>query len=635
MKRLNYIIICLSLFISESCNDLLNTVPTDFVTSQNYYQTADQLNKGLAGIYDVLENTALYREALLTYMSYSNDEAVFVYDKVNFTPASNFTYTSNFASFTNLWNQLYKGINYANILLEAIDSPVANNISQEDKDDVRAQTLFLRAYFFYMLVERWGAIPMPLTSTKSAADINMASTTIADVYKQIITDMTFSQTLLKKMSVIGDKSSGRISKNSAQGILARVCLSNAGFPLYDESKYIDARAWCDSVMQRGENMLDPCYSDLFIKEARDEYYVKENMWEVEFYGNATDGHSDNGYVGVRNGIPAINGLEFPGYGYEFLGASIDLYNKYQIDPNTKLSNDLRRERNIAPYRWIGGSTSYQIMTKNYWVINSNLYNRWPGKWRRDEEILTPRYKNGNGTNFPLLRYADVLLMFAEAENHINGPTVAAYNAINSVRRRAYGTGFKVSKITVVNGGSGYPTITTSGEKPVSVNVNIEKNTDSNNASSAEAYATVSGGKITNITLVSMGAFYNSTAPLVTISSSTGAGSGATATATVTAINPLDADLSAGLSKEQFFEEIKAERSRELAFECLRTQDLRRWGILIPTIKDLSTKYASGAPAGLYNAYSIPGANISTKHLFYPIPPSEMSTNALIVQNPGW
>jgi hypothetical protein len=102
-----------------------------------------------------------------------------------------------------------------------------------------------------------------------------------------------------------------------------------------------------------------------------------------------------------------------------------------------------------------------------------------------------------------------------------------------------------------------------------------------------------------------------------------------------AINPADAELTPGLSKEDFFTEITKERSRELAYECLRSHDLRRWGLLFTTISNLAT-FGPAAPAGLIrDAYTSPALNISTKHLYYPIPATEIATNSAITQNPGW
>ena len=636
MKNKKYLILVFVLVFATSCKKQLNTVPTDFITPVNYYTDANQLNKGLAGVYDILGDGATYGEELLSYMSYTNDEGIFIWAGT-LIPPSNFSYASNEPTITSMWNALYRGIQNANLLLEAVDSKNANGVAQSVRDNIRAQAIFLRAYYYFMLVDRWGAIPMPLSSTKTSDNVNLASTPVAEVYAQIIKDMTAAEAVLPYASTLGLNSSGRLSKNTAQGMLARVCLSMTGFPLNDESKYANAKAWCDSVIDRGENVLDPSYSDLFVKEARDEYYVKENLWEVEFYGNYLDLHREGGYNGIRNGLLGNWGQVFPGYSYNFLQASIVLYNKYQQDPITFLSKDLRRARNIPTFQWSGRDVS-QIMAKNYWPLNGNLYERWPGKWRRDEEINLPRFKNANGTNFPLLRYSDVLLMFAEAENHINGPTPAAYNAINQVRERAYGTGYRVSAITLTNGGSGYPTQVPTAAIPIFVNVNIGTSGDPNGASTAEAYSTITGGKVTAITLVAMGAFYGATPPAVTITSSNGLGTGATATATVTPINVNEADLAPGLSKDQFFQEIMDERPRELAYECLRSHDLRRWGLLISTINNLAT-YGAAAPVGTVSpialGYLLPAAYITTKNLYYPIPPSEIATNALIKQNPGW
>ncbi|RZK39304.1 MAG: RagB/SusD family nutrient uptake outer membrane protein [Pedobacter sp.] len=632
MKNLKYIFFLILFACSTSCKKQLDTLPTDFVTSVNYYKTEDQLDKGLTGIYSILGNGAMYQDALLHNMSYSNDEGVFVYTQAALIAPSNFSYTANEATITNLWNTLYRGINYANILLEALDAPDLVNVKESSKENIKAQALFLRAYYYFMLVERWGGVPMPLKATKSANEINLAKTSTREVYEKVIADMTAAEAVLPKASTLGANSSGRLSKNTAQGILARVCLSMTGFPLNDQSKYADVISWCNKVMSGGENSLNPNYADLFAKQARDEYYVQENMWEVEFYGNLTDNFREQGYVGVRNGLSALTGDEYPGFGYNFLGATINLFYTYQIDPITFLSKDLRRERNIAPYLWVGGSAASLVMTKRYFPIRTtqNLYQRWAGKWRREEEIKLPRFKNGNGTNFPLLRYSDVLLMFAEAENHVNGPTGLAYEAINKVRERAYGQGNRVSAIAfnaVNDGGSGYT---------AAPDVVIGKSGDVNGVNTAEAYATIANGRVTGIVLVNMGGFYTSTPPTVTITSSNGVGSGATATAVLSAIDPSEARLTPGLTKDEFFKEIVDERTRELAFEALRSQDLRRWGLLISSVREMANVYGPAAPCcSVQSAYLTAGQNINNKHLYYPIPPSEIATNSLIVQNPGW
>src|SRR5690606_19088112 len=145
------------------------------------------------------------------------------------------------------------------------------------------------------------------------------------------------------------------------------------------------------------------------------------------------------------------------------------------------------------------------------------------KWRREYETLLPKAPTTTPQNSPIIRFSDILLMFAEAENEVNnGPTPAAIEAVNRVRQRSWSTGVKT--ITLTNGGSGYtsaPTVTFTG----------------GNGSNAEATAKIEDGKVTAITLNRDPAgimFYSegkySSPPTITIEG--GEGTGATATATI-------------------------------------------------------------------------------------------------------
>ena len=152
--------------------------------------------------------------------------------------------------------------------------------------------------------------------------------------------------------------------------------------------------------------------------------------------------------------------------------------------------------------------------KDKWVYQ-------PAKWRREYERIARGSSVVSATNMPLLRYADILLMFAEAENALNGPTAEAIAAVNQVRERAWSSGVKT--VAVTSGGSGYtsePTVTFTGGE---------------DGRDATGKATVEGGVVTAITLdrdSSGFTFYKegkySTPPIITITG--GGGTGATATA---------------------------------------------------------------------------------------------------------
>jgi hypothetical protein len=255
---------------------------------------------------------------------------------------------------------------------------------------------------------------------------------LQEVYAQILKDMTEAETRVQTSTTIGNPS--RISKTTVQGILARVCLHMAGYPLRDASKYADALAWAKKVQASGEHSLrttfdaaltNSAYSQIFINHARNVYDTKECMWEADFFGNYTDAYREAGRVGNTNGI-AFNGSNYgdTGYSYGFINVTGRLYNLYQ-------SGDTRRDWAIAPYYYSGNN-------RVVWPATTSVYNRNCGKWRRSYELQASGGKNQNYTpqNFPLLRYADVLLMLAEAENEVNGPTTVAHTALNLVRARA-------------------------------------------------------------------------------------------------------------------------------------------------------------------------------------------------------
>jgi len=317
------------------------------------------------------------------------------------------------------------------------------------------------------------------------------------------------------------------------------------------------------------------------------------------------------------------------------------------------------------------------------IAPTDIYSRTEGKWRRKYEVGYPNLANEyNSTNYPVIRYADVLLMFAEAENELNGPTQAALDAINAVRRRAYGFSpttpagsvSVVSKITVNSGGNaGY--LASAPLIPVTLS--------GGGGTGATAIASIgqSGatlGKVTAISVTNPGMGYTS-APTVTIGTAwqantnypagsqvfngnslytvetsgsstttppaqtsgdsdpaiTGiifsyAGTKASGTAT---IGSSTVDLTA-IGQDSLRNVIREERARELCFEGLRKFDLIRWGIFVPRMKEIGADMAANLPSSLKYAVKAYD-NVEPKHVWFPIPELELTLNKGMQQNPLW
>lgn len=429
--RTNTIIIFLfGYLVMVSCNKVLDKQPSDFVQPQNYYNSENDLNLALAGTYDPLVSEYLYASAIWYQLGDCTDESFYPFSVSAFSAPMfyQFDYTSPYIS--GLWEQCYIGIERANLLIQNINKPAMDEIKRQA---ILGEALFLRGFYHFMLVSNYGDVPLKITPTISVNSVDIPRTPMREVYAQVLADMKEAEGKVLKASQIGNSS--HISQGAVQGMLARVCLYMAGNPLNDQSKYAEALAWTQKVVSSGEHALlttynasltNSAYSQIFINEAQDIYDVKECMWEADFnMNNGNPAFAEGGRLGTYQ--ITCNNLD-TGYGSGGIRTTIKLYNLYK-------SGDLRRDWAITPFSFT--STATTAIRVPY--TSSNIINRESGKWRRYYEPSTyPKQQYRTGQNFPILRYADVLLMHAEAENEVNGPTAVAYDAINRVRRRGYG-----------------------------------------------------------------------------------------------------------------------------------------------------------------------------------------------------
>jgi len=639
MKRILFIISLLISVVFVSCEKFLDKAPLTTLSPENYYDTPQQLNSALAGVYDILGNKLTYGDAMLGSMGLDGDEAYFARAAVT-TDVRVYTVSASDAVIASNWRLWYDGINRANRLLDNIDKPTMN---ETERAAIKGEALFLRAYYHLMLVSNWGDVPLMLKPIYSAIETEAPRTPAKEVYDQIVKDLVEAEGLVKSIDQIGH--AGRASKSAVRGILARVCLYMAGYPINDNAKYAEAAKWAKKVIDPApENGythdLNPSYSELFKRMCMDEYYIKESIWEVEFAGNASGAFREIGRVGSNNGILYMTspGDEDYGYCYGFINVTGRLFRTYESlkkDSVTaagavvkkEYSPDMRRDWSIAPYRNTGNPVRKTFFTE------SQVYERTSGKWKRELEPVKPLTKDGGPINFPLLRFSDVLLMYAEAENAVNGPTPAAIAAVNKVRRRAYGKferGEIVKSIQLNAGGTGYTTAPT---------VNLT----GGGGTGATAVVNISGGRITAIVLTNPGKNYTS-APVVTISG--GGGSGAIASTTITTLTDADLLPVQTSSAGNFLSAIQDERMRELSFESLRKRDLVRWNIFLDRMKLIAKDFESGDNSNPLSI--IPAASTATKYgalafinvakrdELWPISPREMGLNpALKPQNPGW
>ncbi|MFD2555713.1 RagB/SusD family nutrient uptake outer membrane protein [Sphingobacterium tabacisoli] len=591
------------LFLFTSCN-FLEIEPKTFVPLENFYETEEQMEQAITAVYDVLGKSHLYRYGQVVLFATEADEGFYASSgQVNGPSVYNINPST--ADVKTLWSQLYEGIDRANVVLKYIDKPKMND---EKRAKIKGEALFLRAYFYFMLVQYWQDVPVKLTPSDDFGELafDRPATPMKDVYTLITTDMEESEKMVPGITELGY--SGRVNKSAVRAILARVYLHWAGYPLKNTEKYEDVIYWSKMLIDDPVHVLNPSYSDVFKNMAQDQYDIAESIFEVEFSSHGA-GNIELGligsYIGITNNNPTI------GAAYGFIATQPRLYKLYD-------EGDLRRDRVIANFSYPSAAS-----TAVTFHSASTIYGRKVGKWRRSEETSLPKLAQFTPTNFPIIRYSDVLLMYAEALNNTQPGADApqdAIDAVNEVRMRAWATGVK--NIQVVNGGSGYtsaPVVTISGGGGVG----------------AVATAVVANGIVTSISFpqdeltgYKMGTGYASI-PIVTLSG--GGGSGAKA---IAQIHKKEDGKIGAMSKEKFKELIMAERSRELCFEGLRKFDLIRWNIFIETLKDVKAEIDAFAPAN-YKYASLAFTNVEEKHRRLPYPAAELALNKALKQITGY
>lgn len=593
----------------SSCKDYLETQPTDFLSPSNYYQTEQQLEFARAGVYHILGSNAMYGSYTNYLLAWVADEGYM--NRFTLTTGPwNYFYSSSDGYNGGYWSNLYNGINRANVLLANLD----NNpeISQAKRDVIRGEALFLRGYFYFMLVQYYGGVPLKTDPTLSVEDVDIPRATIKETYDQIVKDMTQAELLVPDIAKLGY--GGAVSKSAVQGTLARVSLTMAGSPLKDASRYAEAKKWAKKVMDNGVHALNPSYPQIFMNLAGDKYDIKESIWEVEFWGNGLDQYTEFGTQGYING-PSSAATSATGRADSYMSITAKLYNAYE-------PGDLRKWFNIGHFVYKNTTINGDKTLIEAPTTEAAKYTLRPAKWRREYETLLPK---GIRTpqNVPLLRYTDVLLMYAEAENAIAGPTAEVVEIINQVRRRSWSKG--VNSIKITSPGSGYataPTVTFSG----------------GGGSGASATATIdAAGKVTAITLdrdqqgITYWAEGKYTAP-PSIVISGGGGTGATAVAEINESTAANLSPAQTASKEALLGVIQDERLRELNYEGSRKADLLRWGIFLQVNENVGNTAQRDVPGNSLIRYY---TNVSERDLLSPIPSAEMTVNQAMKQNPGW
>ncbi|MCH7413895.1 RagB/SusD family nutrient uptake outer membrane protein [Belliella sp. R4-6] len=437
MNRIYKITLALifSLGVFTSCEDYLEVTPVSSFGPDYVFSNVTNATKAVAGVYAALGGDNGYGIRLSMY--YPLDDDIMMGQGGNPFPDNERRDIAHYnvqPSNTQIrvpFNQLYTGIERANIcIVEIPRMAMYQNGTEFEKRELRrlhGEALTLRAKFYLELVRNWGDIPAQFAPSSAQPDLFLERTDRDVIYDQLLADLAEAAELLPWATA--SSSSERITQGVARGMRARIALYRGGYSLRLDrtmrrgsnhmTYYQIARDETAAIIASGSHNLNPSFEDLFRGSilARRREPNGEIMWDIAMTGGGSAfGDSKLGYY---------NGPRWNNLGNSALTILPTFFYSFN-------ENDQRRDVTAAPYN----------INQNFTIVARNLQTMVDGKFRRDW-ITNPVSVNSTaqyfGLNWPVIRYADVLLMFAEAENEINnGPTPAAIEAYNQVRLRAFG-----------------------------------------------------------------------------------------------------------------------------------------------------------------------------------------------------
>lgn len=438
------------LAITSSCSDVLQLEPKTTWAAENFYGNETDINAALAGIHSSLSTFNTFG-GVLQQMAQGTDEDYKLKSWNENYPTGILAHNPASGEVQALYQNLYSGINNCNNMIKYIDP-----VNFEDEaifNKYLGEARFLRGFMYYHLTLWYNEVPLRLEPSKDQSSNHVAPSPVQDVYEQIIADLTFAAEHLPS-SFDGDYVAGHANSMAAHAMLAKTYLKAAGYPLRateinGKEPYQAAKDHCAIIMNDGNHQLNSSYKEVFLNYIQNRYDLSETLFEVG-YSNGTDlGINTGGRIGNVNGLfYGINGSRI-GEPTSQPEISPSPLHEYIYEEN----DSLRKHWNVPGYGANKNANNPNGIVAEKepfdWGYTVGKFRRWDAAFPWDIEktneqlnpvitLETPMPVNQHitGINFPLIRYSDVLLMYAEAANELDGPTAEAVAAIDLVRNRA-------------------------------------------------------------------------------------------------------------------------------------------------------------------------------------------------------
>ena len=456
MKKLIYLILSAFLIAGTSCQDFLATSTPSKFDNISVYNSVAYTESEVMGVYSLLGDANMYAQRVSLNWSTNSDIEYVGADETSYNQATNRGSSNYYGTPSNTiftWSNIYKMIERANLAIQGINSsPLLSTSDSTKMKTLLGEALTMRAIGYYELIKNWGDVPFKEEPTlPDLSNVYLGKTNRDTIYNHIIKDL-----LRAELSVpwLGQSSytCERITKGFVKGMIARICLSAGGYSLRDKpelnypmerpANWLDyyklANQKCKEIIENGTHKLNPSYLNIWksVNALKLETSFNENMFEV------AQGLGQNGEMGYSIGVRFYKNTKY-GYSNNANVVNTCAYYFYSFD-----KSDARRDVTVAKETYSNSAGDL----KEVFQTNPLSFNigKWDQRWMSSAWLalnLAANGKIGYGINWIVMRYADVLLMYAETENEITGaPTNAAKTALKQVRARSFSTTDYTAKV---------------------------------------------------------------------------------------------------------------------------------------------------------------------------------------------
>lgn len=436
--------------LNTGCKKALEETPFSFYSPENFYKNESDAKAAINGVYAELYTYDLYLQPFWNINILDDDHVSGADWFLGTTGAGN---PQAYFGWDRPWVGCYAIIARANTVLENI--PGIANMDADVKKRILGEAYFLRGWAYFQLVQLYGGVPIRLKSLSAEnPQVNVPRASVKETYDVVISDFKAAEENLLPLGHVKAGEVGRVNQGVAKAFLAKTYLTMAsgaatgnitvrggtdnGFYTYaknvvaghsgidSKAYYTLARDKAAEVISSNLYTLTPSWKELWSIAGRNN---KEQMWELQSLAGTAFINNLSAYFPARST-----------FGQGAVWTTNNHYNDYDIEDKRVLDGITHN------YTTLQGTNIFYPFAQaaTYRVVNGITYNN--SNTTTAERAYTIKYSAvadptvaNSDAFFPLLRYSEVILMYAEAENEVNGPTTLAYNALNAVRFRSYPT----------------------------------------------------------------------------------------------------------------------------------------------------------------------------------------------------